>query len=417
MGASFGEQGICSKVQQGPRERLAAQDEKAQKEEAEKLQLDRKERKSQREEAVVKAALEALRKNNHQMQRRESRAPVPEVASLNARATVVFTGRMSDTMEVPFQEKASAMKGLQCLEELVDVHLAGVRCVSGQVPTFLRPNQDDYFYMQTSDSYRALGIFDGHGIDGHGAAAVARDVLLRRLLQELPAERAKSDAAYSGGLQGILVSAFEEAHQEIVTRPEIDATLSGTTAFILVHDSKRHWLTSAWTGNCRCVMAAEKEVLTAANEEFGDASFVHRKPIKSKKKVEVVPLTKDHTVQRSDERSRIMSAGAQMRAVTDGPHLICAPGNLVGHQYGVIHVPEVVDRCLEDGTTPHFAVAATDGLWGVFKEPEVLAILRETIEENMIYGIDLLVERARGRWEQRQKSNVVDDITVGVVRF
>lgn len=434
MGASLGELRTCSKVQRAIREKLAARDAGAAEViDGTTVRIRRNAQKKGEEETLVKAALDAVNANLEKDQegRRASMTPVPEISSLGERAHVVVTGRLSSTMELPFQEKGMAMKGLQCLEELIDVHNTGVRCKSGRVPMFPRPNQDDYFYLQTGDSLRVCGVFDGHGADGHVAAAVARDFLLRLLLNDLPSERPKSATTYAGHMHAMFVDAFEKAHRHIVESPNIDANLSGVTACILIKDIKRRRLTVAWTGNCRCGLAERREVEVDQNKEYGDAVFVGRKNMKIKKKAFMKPLTQDHTVERSDERARVMSAGAHFRPSKTGPHEICAPGehwpgipvtrclgNLVAHKYGVIHVPEVTDVGLDEtDNEADFAVIATDGIWGVIKDSEALFVLRESYEENLIYGIDQVVARARNRWDQKELKKVVDDMTMLVMRL
>mmetsp|Transcript_77684 Transcript_77684/g.214689 ORF Transcript_77684/g.214689 Transcript_77684/m.214689 type:complete len:103 (-) Transcript_77684:7-315(-) len=95
-------------------------------------------------------------------------------------------------------------------------------------------------------------------------------------------------------------------------------------------------------------------------------------------------------------------------------------GNLVGHQFGMIHVPEVNSYDLDpNGDHTVFAILATDGMWSMLKDAEILAIMKESWEDNLQYAIDSLVERAKHRWEQRAEGfrNVVDDITVVVLRL
>jgi len=72
-----------------------------------------------------------------------------------------------------------------------------------------------------------------------------------------------------------------------------------------------------------------------------------------------------------------------------------------------------------DGHEPVFLLLATDGLWSMLKDVEVLAVTMESYEDNLQYVVDHLVEQAELKWEQGavELCSVVDDITVIAVRL
>lgn len=363
----------------------------------------------------------------------------PEVIALGNRAKIVATGRLSPDLEGPFQPKDIAVKGVATPELLSDLHGVTIHSTTGNLPSFPRPNQDDFFFVKLSDELQVAAVFDGHGRDGHRVAAIARDRMMRHLVQNLPGPGASFKSYdHDNDVLEVLEGCFLHVHKELAKweLDDLDVALSGVSGCVVLHDIRRRWLYVAWAGNVRC-MAAEVLEITEKKEgvrvvEGGaDAAASNDAAKKKKKRMVFHPMTKDHTTRVKAEKERVEKTEAELRSRKGAPHEIFAPGedwpgipltrcmgNLIGHALGVTSHPESVDRGLASGTPVKFLVIATDGVWDVLQESEVLKIVNESKQENALYGVKHVIQRARDEWMKRKSSRgFVDDITMCVIWF
>merc|ERR1712061_915562 len=131
------------------------------------------------------------------------------------------------------------------------------------------------------------------------------------------------------------------------------------------------------------------------------------------------------TTKSSNERSRIMLGDGTLRHRGEGLRVICAVGseypgipltrcvgNLAAQKLGVLGLPEITDRALDFGKEPaKFVILASDGIWDVLDEQEVVSMIYTAKVENLQYGIDHVLQLARTKWEQRTDvKGVVDDM-------
>jgi len=322
------------------------------------------------------------------------------------------------------------VKGVPGIEHLADAGYGMVlQCCCGNVPSFVRPNQDDYFYAITEDGYHIAGVFDGHGRDGHVLAAAARNRIMRHLFAALPQndKGGKGMGELADCTMDAIAEAFDAAHQEIIGMEGVDAALSGVAACVLVHNVKRKWMATGWTGNARCIVA---EGAREGEDGFTARTLVSetaRKSKKGKNKMTVVAFSQDHDLEDRKEKKRVKRAGAELRPDSNQKLHIYAPdeewpglpitrclGNLLGQHLGVVATADIMERSVENESI--FAVMATDGIWEVMEEQEIVQMLAETKQQNMQYGLDNIFEIARRRWATKPEAHgTVDDMTMFVI--
>jgi serine/threonine protein phosphatase PrpC len=146
----------------------------------------------------------------------------------------------------------------------------------------------------------------------------------------------------------------------------------------------------------------------------------------------VIPLTTDHHPDRPEEMQRIVASkqGMVSRLVADdgsfiGPLRVWnkdgtggglamsrSIGDLDAHKLGVISIPDIVERTLDE--LDQFLIFATDGVWDYISNEEAI----DMVEKERGKGgtpkdcVKLLTEEARCRWG---KADHIDDISALVV--
>eukprot|EP00928_Gymnodinium_smaydae_P079842 TRINITY_DN63679_c0_g1_i1.p1 TRINITY_DN63679_c0_g1~~TRINITY_DN63679_c0_g1_i1.p1 ORF type:complete len:540 (-),score=125.88 TRINITY_DN63679_c0_g1_i1:483-2012(-) len=387
----------------------------------------------------------------------KSRGP-PEIQRLGDRILAGVIGCASHTSSRPAEPKPYAVKGVANLEEFVDLEECNVefRCLSGKGGTAagaLHFNQDDYFCLTLRDGYRLLGVFDGHGCDGHVVSAEVRDMIIRSLLKALPYDRKGKHRASEELVVKALHDAFALVHNHLIERtneregdrehgrPVCDARLSGTAACVVVHDLKAKKVHVAWAGNCRMAMAQFEAEEQVAKSQLGEEDFdaPARKP-KKKRKIHYVRVTADHDTRNEVEKRRIKIHGRVLRPspncnaagkasrcgplldqehpeeiIVPGEELPAIPltrtcGSFLAQTLGVNRDPEVKTVDVFDCK---FYVLASDGVWEVLTEKHVLHAINEVDRSNTSYAIGKLMKQAQDAWGKR--GHYVDDMTIIVV--
>lgn len=186
-----------------------------------------------------------------------------------------------------------------------------------------KANQDSYsitdrFSNQESDAFFA--VYDGHGRDGDLCSQFARDKMpgyltkninklkqkevhnhkakLERMAQRLPdldpmatVELAKEQ------FQQACLKAHVECNQAMHQDPNLDDSLSGTTAISVFFHGRRNRITICNVGDSRAVLG--KVANTSGNGQ-GARAF------------KAFPLSRDQTPYRKDERARVKATGARI---------------------------------------------------------------------------------------------------------
>jgi len=245
-------------------------------------------------------------------------------------------------------------------------------------------NQDEHLIQWLSEDLLVIGVFDGHGGDGHHISRRLRELVLEHFHTLALPDAQQSAAAF----QRFFTMAHLVLHREGLAR------FSGTTVTLVVLDTVAGTLTTAHVGDSRLTVFCN-----------GVLTFE----------------TRDHVITAEDE-SRILSHGGEVREESgarriftpgkDTPGLAMARslGDLVAHSCGALIEPSVaLGVPFEHGST---LLLASDGVWDVVPatDPAIATLLES---ENLDLAAAKLAALARSRWPQRGN---IDDVTVLIVR-
>jgi len=167
-----------------------------------------------------------------------------------------------------------------------------------------KANQDAYsialnFGNQSSDAF--LGVYDGHGRDGDQCAIFARKSLPEQVDKFVRRAKAKEAKLHSSSLveskieltkdqlQAALNKAHVECNQAMHRAQELDDSLSGTTSISMYVHGRRNRITISNVGDSRAIIGQRDGTTLKA-----------------------LPLSRDQTPYRRDERARIRATGARI---------------------------------------------------------------------------------------------------------
>ncbi|KAK3152530.1 hypothetical protein QOZ80_2BG0160240 [Eleusine coracana subsp. coracana] len=286
------------------------------------------------------------------------------------------------------------------------------------------PNQDAVILCQGFGMEEGVlcGVFDGHGRCGQYVSKLVRDYLPFMILSHRNAlflsssdddQAAFSDSTSpssegSGRISAspaqvleewreACVSAFEAMDRELKVQPNLDCEFSGTTAVCAIKQGKD--LVVANVGDSRAVVAT-----------ISDAGGY----------LKAVQLTTDQKPNVPEEAERIKRCGGRVFALKDEPSVARvwlpdedAPGlamsrSLGDHRlkrHGVVAEPRVTHRRVGPGDL--FMVVATDGVWDVLSNEEVVSIVCAAPRKQ--HASKAVAEAAAQRWRTRYPSSRVDD--------
>ncbi|OVA06279.1 Protein phosphatase 2C (PP2C)-like domain [Macleaya cordata] len=280
------------------------------------------------------------------------------------------------------------------------------------------------------------GVFDGHGPYGHMVAKRVRDSLPLRLSanwevgigrkdgfreSDSARESMNSDETASlciddepgdyldveekeklqqiSALKESFLKAFRVMDKELRVHPNVDCFCSGTTAVTLVKQGQD--LVIGNIGDSRAILGTRDQ----------DDSLI------------AVQLTEDLKPNLPREAERIRRCKGRVFALkgepdvarvwlpnTDGPGLAMARafGDFCLKNYGVISVPDISYRRLSE--RDEFVVLATDGVWDVLSNKEVIDIVSSAPAQAS--AARTLVDSAVRAWKIKYPTSKVDDCAV-----
>eukprot|EP00549_Striatella_unipunctata_P010962 CAMPEP_0118704850 /NCGR_PEP_ID=MMETSP0800-20121206/19501_1 /TAXON_ID=210618 ORGANISM="Striatella unipunctata, Strain CCMP2910" /NCGR_SAMPLE_ID=MMETSP0800 /ASSEMBLY_ACC=CAM_ASM_000638 /LENGTH=717 /DNA_ID=CAMNT_0006606859 /DNA_START=123 /DNA_END=2276 /DNA_ORIENTATION=+ len=178
-----------------------------------------------------------------------------------------------------------------------------------------KPNQDAYsiahnFCNEPTDAF--FGIYDGHGRDGDKCSGFARENLPPLVAKHI--KRAKSQQAKTrpNGVppnmpvelsKEIIQTSSNKAHLDcnmaMHTEKSFDDSLSGTTSISVYLHGRRNRITICNVGDSRAVLGQKRR-------ESGTPSNGGTSSIRA------LPLSRDQTPYRKDERARVRACGARI---------------------------------------------------------------------------------------------------------
>lgn len=244
-----------------------------------------------------------------------------------------------------------------------------------------RPYMEDRHVTRTGllNNTHIFGVFDGHG--GDAAAEYCVDNIAAQIKARFAHESEISDTE----LVNSLTVAFTKVDADFSKFASARRMDDGTTAVVLL--IRRDQLICANAGDSRCVLSRQAQAFE---------------------------MSKDHKPNRPDERERITSLGGFVRHLgvwrTQGVLAVSRAIGDVSLKPYVIPTPEIITTQLVSGD--QFAVLASDGLWDVMENQEVVDYLhsRPKLLAKPEQGARALVAEAF-------KRGSLDNVTVVVVVF
>ncbi|KAK7374006.1 hypothetical protein VNO80_07429 [Phaseolus coccineus] len=260
------------------------------------------------------------------------------------------------------------------------------------------------------------GVFDGHGPLGHKVSQFIRDNLPIKLSAAIEISQQKTikfydandadtssfDDGYDDSNQmslasweGCFLKSFSEMDEYLAREINTDSYCSGCTAVTLIKQGDQ--LIVGNLGDSRAVLCT-----------------------KDKDQLIAVQLTVDLKPEIPSETSRIVNCEGRVFAAEEEPDVyrIWMPdddcpglamsrafGDFCLKDYGLISVPDVFYRKI----TPQdqFVVLATDGIWDVLTNHEVISIVASAPRRSV--AAKLLVKRAVRAWRYKYPGSKVDD--------
>ncbi|KAL7568485.1 hypothetical protein ACA910_012195 [Epithemia clementina (nom. ined.)] len=276
-----------------------------------------------------------------------------------------------------------------------------------------KPNQDSYCVHETISQTSTngvvrmdslFGVFDGHGKDGDGCAQFARANLPGQL--KIALDKAKGKLEHHSELnrdqiQNAILRAHVETNQKLHKNPQIDDSLSGTTAITAYFHGRRNRLTIANVGDSRAVLGQ------MIGSQHGGGVRKEGPP----STIRAYPLSRDQTPYRKDERVRVRATGARILSLDQLEGL--EPISDVSENDDDFELGEELD---EGGDPPRvwapngdypgtaFTRSIGDAMaedLGVFAEPEMLT--REITQDDRI-----IVLASDGVFEFLTNQSVID---------
>lgn len=163
-------------------------------------------------------------------------------------------------------------------------------------------NQDAYAVKHSVSKHKndmLFSVFDGHGKDGDGCAIYAKKQLPVNLAHHL--DRAKPKKGTKELSKDQVQQALHRAHLDtnkgLHKNPNVDDTLSGTTAISMYFHGNRNRITISNVGDSRAILGQE---VAGSNRREGP------------KALKALALSRDQTPYRKDEKARVRRAGARV---------------------------------------------------------------------------------------------------------
>nr|GMC76927.1 probable protein phosphatase 2C 52 [Ipomoea batatas] len=268
------------------------------------------------------------------------------------------------------------------------------------------------------------GVFDGHGPYGHMVSRKVRDALPLKLLSYLQPCETKYDGSganccngnpkldvvdphKAGAVEDKVDSLWREAFlksykamdKELRSHPNLDCFCSGSTAVTIVKQGSNLFMGNI--GDSRAILASK-----ASNDSM-----------------EAIQLTVDLKPDLPKEAERIKRCKGRVFALQDEPEvqrvwlpfddapglaMARAFGDFCLKEYGVISIPEFSHRVLTD--RDKFIVLASDGVWDVLSNEEVVEIVSSSPSRSGAARI--LVESAAREWKTKYPTSKMDDCAV-----
>ncbi|KAL3830232.1 hypothetical protein ACJIZ3_019034 [Penstemon smallii] len=263
------------------------------------------------------------------------------------------------------------------------------------------------------------GVFDGHGPSGHKVARYVRDLLPAKIstlykqastdgkngaLDIVDANDDVRENPFFLSWKARLIKCFEEMDEQLEGDSSIESYCSGTTSVSVL--KKGEHLIISNLGDSRAVLCTRDENNQLVSEQ----------------------LTVDLKPNLPNEAERIRSRQGRVLAMEEEPNVyrIWMPqencpglamarafGDFCLKDFGLISTPEVTYRKLTE--RDEFVVLATDGIWDVLSNNEVVKIVASARKRSL--AAKLLIEKAARAWRYKYPCARIDDCAVVCLFF
>eukprot|EP00829_Urostomides_striatus_P014870 TRINITY_DN453_c0_g1_i3.p1 TRINITY_DN453_c0_g1~~TRINITY_DN453_c0_g1_i3.p1 ORF type:complete len:385 (-),score=63.16 TRINITY_DN453_c0_g1_i3:17-1171(-) len=283
------------------------------------------------------------------------------------------------------------------------------------------PNQDDYVSIvvqlpesdcKSFDQEIFMGVFDGHGDNGHLVSNMAQRLFPKMLFSHklFKCDPAKAIEETFSSVEGAIESIAEKTSCQGLIK------LSGTTATVALIRKDKVYI--GHVGDSRALHSFSKDSSSRSSSPTNST-------INEDDNIYITETTIDHSPVRFDEKERIELSGGEVRRAQEnlpwrvykknsnkpGLAMSRSIGDIEAQKYGVSYKPEVKVLNIKNkgDITPEFIIIASDGIWEVMSNEDIAKAInfsqgKKNISEN-------LVRQAVSKW-QRFDNRVMDDITV-----
>ncbi|OIW00884.1 hypothetical protein TanjilG_22682 [Lupinus angustifolius] len=250
------------------------------------------------------------------------------------------------------------------------------------------------------------GVFDGHGPLGHKFSQSIRDNLPSKLSAAFQMAQ-QNTTSYGENQHNMSVASWEESFfksfiemdEELALKVDYDGFSGGSTAVTII--KQKDQLIIGNLGDSRAVLCTRAD----------DNHFVP------------VQLTVDLKPDIPCEALRIVNCGGRVFAAEEDPGVKRlwmpeedCPGLAMSRAFGdfclkncgLTSIPDLVYRKINK--QDQFVVLATDGVWDVLTNNEVITIVASAPKRSM--AAKILVKRAVQAWRYKYPSSGVDDCAV-----
>lgn len=294
-------------------------------------------------------------------------------------------------------------------------------------------NQDAMVVMEnfgSKDGTIFCGVFDGHGPQGHLVSKRVRDVLPMKLSANLGRDEYKemsnssiTNGTTEGGTAKPVVEDADAAFGTVENEgyPEIFTALRTSflrAFYVMDRDLKSHKnIDCLFSGTTAVTVIKQGNDLIIGN--LGDSRAILATRGENNQLV-AVQLTVDLKPSIPSEAARIRQRSGRVFSLPNEPDvtrvwlpkynspglaMARAFGDFCLKNYGVISVPEVSYHRITE--KDEFIVLATDGVWDVLTNADVVSIVSKATSEAS--AARLLVQSAHRAWRTRFPTSKVDD--------
>ncbi|GAA0184431.1 protein phosphatase [Lithospermum erythrorhizon] len=272
------------------------------------------------------------------------------------------------------------------------------------------------------------GVFDGHGPFGHLVARKVRDTLPSKLMAFLRSGEAKQNESSAACCNGDVSSdVVDPENEDLRSHPSSDVVNSSwREAFLKSYKAMDKDLRSHPSLDCFCSGSTAVTIVKQGSNLFMGYIGDSRAVLGSKDNSDVmvaIQLTVDLKPDLPKEAERIKRCKGRVFALQDEPEvqrvwlpfddapglaMARAFGDFCLKEYGVISIPEFSHRILTD--RDKFVVLASDGVWDVLSNEEVVDIVSSAPSRSSAARI--IVDSAAREWKTKYPTSKMDDCAV-----